>query len=568
MNDSYKSTINRLGWEGFILILPILILAIVATMLATALTSESSSWEHIVDFLLVDAFTNTIWLVIGNWVVTLPIGVGLAWLVCRYDFHGRYWFERLFIVPIAIPPYVLAFILVDIFDFTGNINQQLADLGIVFKVNAHSVFFVILSMSLVCFPYCYLLVRASFQQLQTSQLERAKLLGLSEWQIFWRIAIPLTLPAIFAAAALIGMESMADFGVVSTLNYDTLSTLIYKSWLGLFDPQAATRVALILLAVVLANGLIYAYLKSHRKHFNPHQNQLNRLQRVPLFGLVNGLACGVCSAILLFSFVLPVMALCYLALLQANWAVAIVEAIQPLLKTILLGVVSAMLIVVVSLFLVSNHFFSVLQNDVQGHQKQTLFNGFFNGVFNKSVHLKIKSLLYELTSIGYAMPAIVLAIALYLLAIWLTGVADQLGWSVNITAILNHTIIGILMLYLIRFLAVSHKTLSSAIFRISPSMLDSVKVFKVHRLKMLSSVFGHLLRLPILSALILVFVEVIKEMPGTLMLRPLGWDTLAVKIFGYTQEAQWSQAAIPSLMLLMLNFLAVFVILAHDSSHR
>ena len=527
-------------------------LAMMVSIVWSGLQANSDNWQHNVSYLIVPALSNTLLLLLGNWCITLPLGVGLAWLVSRFDFYGRYYFERLFIVPIAIPPYVLAFILLDTFAFSGRLNYQLALWGIRLEVEANSVVFVILAISMVTFPYIYLLCRSSFKHLQSSQLERAKLLGLSEWQVFRRLALPTSLPAIVAGAALVGMETLADFGTVSSFNFDTLTTLIYRTWFSLFDIEGAMKLASLLLGLVLISALLYQFFRSKRQRFNVHHNQPNRLVRLPLPGQWQIVAISFCALVLLCSFVLPILVLLWMLWQQPSIMHSIYASVPALLNSASLAILAALLMVVVSSALVLlDYQLEYAIDDARIRRRSP------------------KSFLYatalQLSSMGYALPGTVLAIALYSCVLLLSQFINTVfasDWQLS--ELLNQSIIGLLLIYLLRFLAISNNTLAATLFRLSPNVWQSSQLFPVSQATLLRLVYWRYLRLPALSALVFVFVEVIKEMPGTLMLRPFGWDTLAVQIFGLTQEAEWTRAALPSLLLIMLSMSAVFFLLKND----
>ncbi len=437
----------------------------ILAVLSSFMTPAGEVWRHLWRTQLVELITNTVLLLAGVGSGTLVVGTGLAWLVVYHRFPGRAFFEWALILPLAIPAYVLGFVFLGLFDFAGPLQTFLrATFGQGFRLpNLRSYGGVTLMMTLVFYPYVYLLARAAFRSQGAATLEMARSLGRSPLRAFLMVTLPIARPALAAGVALAMMEALADFGTVATFGYRTLTEAIYRVWYGMFDRTAATQLASGLLCFAL--GLLSTLL-------------LNTLY---LAGLATGLAC-------------------------------------------LLAVVLA-----------------------------------YASRLHPSPSIQWSA---QCAALGYALPGSVIAVGVLLPLAWLDHTAvvwleRVLGHSGGL--LLTGSAVGLLFAYLVRFLAVSLQTVDASLTKIPPSLDDAARSLGANGSRVLRRVHLPLMRRGLLTALILVFVEVMKEMPATLLLRPFGLNTLAVEVWKRTSEAMWQEAALPALAIVAAGILPVLL---------
>ena len=507
------------------------------------LSVDSTVWRHLADTVLLGLLRNTAVLVIGVGGGVLVLGVGLAWLTVMCEFPGRKVFDWALMLPLAIPAYVLAFIAVGLLDFSGPIQGWLRGLlgpdGYWFPP-IRSEGGVIAVMVLVLYPYVYMLTRAAFLGQGRSSLEAARVLGLGPWAAFFRVAIPGARPAIVAGIALALMETLADFGAVAVFNYDTFTTAIYKAWFGLFNLDAAAQLASLLLLLVGA-GLFGEHLARGRARYHSVGSAGQRW-RLTLRGSRAALACGFCSLVLGLAFLVPVG-----QLLGWAWSHVVLDLDRRywsmLGHTLTLGAGAAAMTVAGAV---------VLSVTKRNHG-------------DRSVRLGVR-----IATLGYALPGSVLAVGIMISLAWAdTLFANLLKWfGADVGPLLQGTVVALLIAYVVRFLAVGFGPVDSALERVRPSLVEAARALGARPIEILARVYLPILRSGLLTAMLLIMVDVMKEMPATLLLRPFGWDTLAVRIFEMTSEGEWERAALPALTLVLTGLFPVILLVQRSGSTR
>ncbi|MBD9426282.1 iron ABC transporter permease [Pseudomonas sp. PDM15] len=492
---------------------------------------DGEIWRHLWDTQMPRLLGNTLVLVFGVGVGVTLLGVSLAWLTSLCEFPGRRWLDWALMLPFAIPAYVLAFVFIGLFDFSGPVQSLLREwFGTGIRLpRVRSTGGVITVLVLVFYPYVYLLARSAFLAQGRGLLEAARVLGQSPWQAFWRVALPMAWPAIGAGLALAIMETLADFGAVAVFNFDTFTTAIYKTWYGFYSLSGATQLAsLLLLAVMLVlYGERRARGASRPASERPRGKALYRLH-----GWKALAACTWCGLVFVCAFVVPL-----LQLLVWFWQRGRFDLDERyaglILHTLSLGALAALITVAVALLLA----FARRQAPTR----------------------PIRSAV-SLANLGYALPGSVLAVSIMLafsfldrelmipLSTWLGGAGKPL---------LLGSLAALLLAYLVRFMAVAYGPLESGLARIRPSLPQAARSLGVGGPALFLRVYLPLLVPGALSAALLVFVDVLKEMPATLLMRPFGWDTLSVRIFEMTSEGEWARAALPALTLVLVGLLPV-----------
>jgi iron(III) transport system permease protein len=504
-------------------------------------SDQNELWQHLIATQLSTLLRNTLVLAMGVAVVVTVLGVSLAWLTVMCEFPGRRWLDWALMLPMAMPAYVLAFVVLGIFDFSGPLQQALHQaFGDSFQyVDVRHEAVVILVLALVFYPYVYMLSRSAFLAQSSDVMEAARVLGASRWRAFFKVALPMARPAIVAGASLAVMETLADFGTVAVFNYDTFTTAIYKSWFGLFNIQAAAQLASLLLLFV---GLALfaeknsrgrrSFTQSGRKHHH-FRLQLSRPQGVA--------ASSFCLLVLLLAFVLPLAQL--LQWMLAEGFAAIDRRYLDLMwHTLLLGVAAALLTVTLALLLA--------------------FGRRFAGP-------KLRSF-YDLGGLGYALPGSVLAVGIMLSFAYLDKqlVVPLLSWlGMPAQPLLVGSLFALLAAYWVRFLAVANGPIDASLQRIRHTLPEAARSLGADSWRVLWCIYIPILRPGLLTAAVLVFVDVMKEMPATLLLRPFGWDTLAVRIYEMTSEGEWQRAALPALTLVLVGLVPVILAVRQSAKH-
>lgn len=531
------------GWQLASWVLATLTAIPLLVILSGWASVEGVIWQHLFKTVLPDLLINTAVLVAGVGSGVLILGVGLAWLTTMCEFPGRRFFDWALMMPLAVPAYVLAFIAVGLLDFSGPVQTWLRGIfgadGFWFPP-IRSAGGVIAVMTLTFYPYVYMLARSAFLGQGQSSLEAARVLGLGPWAAFLRVAVPTARPAIVAGVSLALMETLADFGTVAVFNYDTFTTAIYKAWFGLFNlPAAAQLASLLLLLVALA--LYGERLLRGRARYHI-SGRCSPPRRFPLYGVRAAAAFVACGLVLSLAFLIPLG-----QLLVWAWARAAQDLDARYWSTfghtLTLGISAAVLTVVGALVL--------------GYARRHYGERWLNlGV--------------RIATLGYALPGSVLAVGVMISLTWLDNrlIETLEVFGIQAGLILRNTILALLFAYLVRFLAVAFGPVDSALERIRPSLLEAAQGLGATQSEILRRIYLPLLSPGILTGLLLVMVDVMKEMPATLLLRPFGWDTFAVHIFQMTTEGQWERAALPALTLVVTGILPVILLVRRSATPR
>ena len=502
---------------------------------------DSPIWAHLAQVVLPELLVNTLYLVIGVGIGVTILGVGLAWLTSMCDFPGRRFFDWALVLPFVLPSYVLAFVVLGLFDFSGPVQSALRQWftpkGYYFP-QINSTGGVITVMTLSLYPYVYMLARSAFINQGRSAFEAARGLGLSPWQTFYKVNVPIARPAIIAGLSLALMEVLADFGTVAVFNYDTFTTAIYKTWFSLFDLRAASQLASLLLILVL---LLLSLEKGLRGRAQYHETTLNKQAgRIRLRGWQAQMATLAAITIITLGFVLPLIQL-------SVWSYLAYEVDRYrhygtlLYNTVLLGMMVSILTVTAAMILAIT----------QRHYRSVL------------VKLSV-----SIATIGYALPGSVLAVGMMLALISIDNTLSALvalaGWHLSVP-ILTSTIIALLLAHTARFLVVGYGPIDSSLQGIQKNLLEAAQGLGVSTGLTTLKIYAPLLKSGLLTAGLLVLVDVMKEMPATLLLRPLGWDTLSVKIYELTTEGEWERAALPSMMLIVASLLPMIIFIRRSA---
>jgi iron(III) transport system permease protein len=524
---------------GVAAVLALPIVAVVSSLLIPA----GDVWIHLWRTQLVELVGNTVLLLAGVGVGTLIVGTGLAWLIVYHRFPGRAVLEWALILPMAVPAYVIGFAFLGLFDYAGPLQSAVRRaLGPgAWLPEVRSYGGVVSMMTLVFYPYVYLLARVAFREQGVAAVETARTLGRSRWAAFRQVTLPMARPSLAAGVALAMMEALADFGTVATFGYRTLTEAIYRVWYGMFDRVAATQLASILLLFAL--GLLLLERRSRgRARFTQAGRRAPAVEALPLRGWPAAAATSVCVGVLAFAFLLPVGQLAW-------WAVSALRAgeMAPdfsglLGHTCALAGVTAVLACLLAVLLG------------------------YAGRLHGTATVRVAA---QLASMGYALPGAVIAVGVLLPLAWadhaLVPLLERaLGRPLGL--LLTGSAAGLILAYVVRFLAVGLQTVEASLGKIPPSLDDAARALGARAGTALRRVHLPLMRSGLLTAVVIVFVETMKEMPATLLLRPFGLNTLAVEIWERTSEAMWQEAAVPALTLIGIGLLPVILLIRLTSS--
>lgn len=503
-------------------------------VLSSLFAGDTGVWAHLQTHVLPTVAINSLWLLLGVATGTGLIGTVLAWLVAACEFPGRRFFSWSLLLPMAVPAYVMAFVLIGMLDYSGPLQSWMRaiwgpDAGL---PPIRSRGGVILALVLVLYPYVYLIARNAFATQGARGLEVARSMGMTPLAGFFRVALPLARPWIAAGVMLVMMETLADFGTVAAFNYSTFTTAIFKSWYDLQSITAAMQLSSVLVLAVLALVLC-EQLSRRRTRYT--ETGAGHARRFRLRGMAAFGAAGFCLLVLTVAFVIP-------ALQLLGWALAnLTDLDQRYLalaaRSVGLAGLSALLGVTIALLLA----YAVRRSRGWGAAAGA-----------------------RVATIGYAVPGPVLAVGLALPLIWLSGlvqfVMEGLADAPARSVVLQGSLFGLVVAYVGRFLAVAHNPVHANLMRVSPTLDDAARGMGRGPLGVIGGVHLPLVRGGLLTGAILVFVDVMKEMPITLMMRPFGFETLALRVYQMTAEGHWERAAVPALALVLVGLVPVIML--------
>ncbi len=499
----------------------------------------SDTWAHLSDTVLGDFVFNTVVLCLGVGLGVASIGITTAWLTTMLDFPGRRFYEWALVLPMAMPAYVMAYAYTDFLQFVGPVQSGLRAFfgwraGDYWFPDVRTVGGAVTMFMFVLYPYCYILVRTAFLERAGGMLEAGRSLGLGPWGCFLHVSLPLARPAVVAGTALALMETLADFGTVSYFGVQTFTTGIYRAWFSLGDRIAAAQLAAALLTfVVLVLSLEYASRGRARFNNTSRQQGAPARRNLPLgLGLLASFACFMP---LLLGFLLPAALLLHMAFVDgdAQFGPRFVHLAR---NSFVLAAVTSVSAVVLAVLL---------------------------AYAARLARSSLPAAMNRIVGLGYAVPGSVIAVGVLIpvtrLDSWLVQVW-QASFGVNPGLILSGGIAALVYAYLARFLAVALNAVESSLGKITASMDDASRSLGCGKWETLRRVHVPILRGSLLSAALLVFVDVMKELPATLVIRPFNFDTLATQAHTLAADERLAEASTAALIIVAVGLLPMFVI--------
>ncbi len=528
------------GWTIAVAAILTVILLPVATIATLALTPAGDMWRHLVSTVLPRSLLTTGLLLCGVGTLTLIVGTATAWLVTMYRFPGRAIADRLLVLPLAMPTYIVAYCYAELLDYAGPVQTALRNWSGATGPNSfwfpdvRSLSGAIVVFSAVLYPYVYLTARASFVQQSVCALEVARTLGRTPLGTLWSVALPLARPALAAGVALALMEALNDLGAVQYLGVETLSASIYTTWLQRGSLAGAAQIATVMLILVL---MLFAVERMARGQASS-QHTTGRYRSIPfqdIEGWRGYVAGGLCLVPFILGFVIPALVLVGPALRHAGDAIAGGFWLAVMNSIGLAAVVSVA---------------AVILSVVLGYAARAANNGFIKPAV-------------RLAGLGYAVPGTVLAVGLLVPLAGLDNRIDAVmraTFGISTGLLMSGTIFALVLAMTIRFLAVALGSVEAGLERISPNLDAAARALGETALTTLFRV--HLpMMLPALGAgALLVFVDAMKELPATLLLRPFNFETLATHVYGFAALEQFESAALGALTIVLAGLIPVLLL--------
>jgi iron(III) transport system permease protein len=512
----------------------------VASVLANLLSAGTgATWSHLASTVLPEYIANTLWLCLGVGGGVVIVGVGTAWLTAMHDFPGRRFFEWALVLPLAVPAYVLAYVYTDFLQFVGPVQTWLREFFGWSKADywfpdVRTLGGAVTMFVFVLYPYVYLLTRTAFIERASGMLEAARTLGQGPWRSFFSVSLPLARPAVAAGTALALMETLADYGTVSYFGVQTFTTGIYRAWFSLGDPIAAAQLAASLLGFVVVLLLLERGSRG-RARFHNTTGRNRPLTGYCLRGWPAAAATLLCSLPLLLGFLLPASLLLHLALTDgdAQFGERFIGLVG---NSFVLAGLTAFIAVGLALLLA---------------YCARLSTGILARILNR------------LVSLGYAVPGSVIAVGVLIPVTrfdnWIAG-QSELWFGHNPGLLLTGGIAALVYAYLVRFLAVALQSVGASLSKIRPTMDDAARSLGLSPIETLRRVHLPILRGSLLTAGLLVFVDVMKELPATLVMRPFNFDTLATQAYTLASDERLGEASTAALAIVAAGLLPLIAL--------
>ena len=500
-------------------IIALVIIAPILSIFYYAILGDTSLWPHLFSTVLPRYLTNTIILMVGVGGLSLVFGLSTAWIVTRYNFFGKKFFEWMLLLPAAVPAYIIAYTYTDFFEYAGPLQSLLRDIfgwnssKDYWFPNVRSMGGAILVMSSVLYPYVYLMTRASFITTPVSFFQTSSIYGRNS---FFNVAIPFGRPGIIAGLALVLMETISDFGTVDYFAIETLTLGVFNVWLGMNSLSGASQISSILFIIVIVL-LTLEYLGRRSRKFHEKYSGASNTPTQTVSGFKNISLFIICLIPLSLGFIIPVSILLNF-IIKGYSIINFYEISQITISSISLAFIASLLIMLLSLIMI-----------VVGTYKSNNF----------------QKILIFFASSGYAFPGTILAVGIVVFVGWLNDlIYFRMSYAVGGFIIL-------LFAYSIRFLAVGNGAITSGISRIHPNLLDASRTMGVSFFKSIRKIILPLLYTNLLVGGILVFVDILKELPITLLLRPFNFETLATYVYQYASDEMLEESAFAALIIVI-----------------
>jgi len=518
----------------------ILLLPVLALFLSASVNDQGGYFQHLLDTVLFSYISNTVLLILCVSLLSLLFALPCAWLVACCEFPSRSILQWVLMLPLAIPPYIIAIVYTDLLDFAGPIQRALRALfhwqsvGDYYFPDIRTLFGAAIILALALYPYLYLLLRSAFLTQSGSLFQAARSLGLSPIKAFWRVSIPLSRSAMAVGISLIAMETLGDFATVNYFAVSTLTTAVYDTWLELGSLSTAAKISSLMLLALVVLISLENYSRRKQRVYQRNGSVQTELRFV-LTGWKKAAALCFTWGLVAFALFIPLLTLLYYAMhyFQASLND---DLLNYTLNSLWLAFLVAFLALLVALIV---NFY------------QRLSPGF---AANASIRL---------SSLGYAVPGTVVAIGVLIpltsIDLWLNDVLIDSGLP-SVGLILSGSLFILVLGYLVRFSAIAVGSVNSSLMQVSPSLDLAARTLGKSAFKTLYYVNLPLIKKGLLTAFILVFIEAMKELPAALLLRPFNFETLATYVYQFVSDETIEYAALPALMIIALGLIPFIVV--------
>ena len=530
-----RSNIQDFKGQIFLIAIITIIIIPIITVFSYLMTPSTEIWSHLFNTLLLEYLNNTLIILLCVGFAATAIGLISAWVVTMYDFPGKRVFKWLLVLPIALPTYIAAYIYAGLIEPTGlffDFFEYFFNSGaLIYKsIDVRNIGGVIFILSICLYPYIYLLCYSSFSEQSSCALEVGKSLGLNKKELFKKVSLPLARPGIIAGLSLVLMETLAEFATMEYYGVSTFTTGIYRTWFFLEDEASALHLASILLTFVFIVIILENYTRGKSKYFHTSQ-KIKYIKAEKITGAKSTYAFMWCLTICMLGIIIPVLQILFWLIDTYSYMLNFYFT-RIIFNTIFLAGLGALLIVAISMY---------------------------SSYIKRSTNNIVTRLSIKIYSLGYSIPGVVIAMGIILLLTMIDNIQTLLFDEP--IYFLSGSLIGLLIAYLVRFSTISYNATESGLLKIKKNIDLTVKSFGYSTFMTLKNIHLPMMKFSIMTAFILVFVDIVKELPATLILRPFNFDTLAIHIYELAEAEQLSNIATPALMLIIISMIPVIILI-------
>ncbi len=535
-------------WTFFTLIIALLVSIPILSVAVNIFVPAGEIWQHLASTVLPEYINNSIWLMVGVGTGVFVIGVGTAWLVTMTQFPGSRFFEWALLLPLAVPAYLMAYTYTDFLSFTGPVQGFLRNLmgwqsGEYWFPEIRSLTGAIIMMSFVFYPYVYILSRAAFLEQSHSLLEASRSLGATAFESFYKIALPLARPSIAAGMALALMETLNDFGTVDYFGVQTFTTGIYRTWFGLGERVAAAQLAGFLMLFILILILIERWSRNKMDFKQGGAARFRHVSQYKIEDWKKWASMMACAIPVIIGFIIPLLILIDMFIGHMDAALD-ARFIEYGFNTFLVAILAGFIALFVSLIMA------------------------YSLRLNPTYTTKIAT---RIGSMGYAIPGSVIAVGILIPFGWFDNTLDawlRSTFGISSGLLLSGTMAALIFAYVVRFLAISFTTVEASLAKITPNMDEAAEGLGYRFGQVLRKIHMPMMSGSLFAAIMLVIVDVIKELPATLIVRPFNFDTLAVQVYRLASDERLAESSGAALAIILAGLIPVIILSNSISASR
>lgn len=525
-------------WSIISSIYGILLTVIIFNIFKELFSPVSDYWINVKTYLLSSYITNTVIIVVFTAIFTVIIGVSLAWIVTMYQFRFSKFFNFALILPLAIPPYIAANTYSGMLSYTGIVQRTLRELfpgnNFAAKIDIMSIPGAIFIFTMFLYPYVYLITKGYLEKQSASLIEMSRLLGRSQFSTFIFVGIPIMRVSIVGGLVLVIFEVLNDYGVVSLFGVPTLSTAIFTSWFSFGDITSAVRLSAYLMSFVITVILLEKFLRG-RKVYSDTNTKIRPIKKYQPSNFKKNLFITFCTFIFLLGFAIPTLQLLTWALKSYKNIISM-DYVYLILNTVSVALIATVIIIIITL---------ILANYAR------LYRNNFSKFLSKYV------------TIGYSIPGAIISIVVISFFVLID---NKLYWFYQLIdpetkkLVLSTSIYMLIFAYVIRFMAISFNTIEAGFEKVGTKFTEASRMLGMNSIKTFIKVDLPMIRPALIGAVSLIVIDIMKELPLTLILRPFNFETLATKAYIYAKDEMIQESAFPSLIIIIISFIAIYLI--------